>query len=203
MLERLGALPATLLERDVYLAEYWDTYEQVGGVFWKLERGQTFREPGDPSWEAFAAGDWDRALELNEADRSEAEAMAEKDRQVGIETRRIRVVEHPVTPYVQWEMQFLRLLAEAGQSLRVVLPAQAAHLERERPLPEIVLLGERVLYMVRYDSAGTPNGAWRIGDRDAIAECRADLADLFGQGEPIQDFYAREIAPLPPPTVRA
>ncbi|GAA3756631.1 DUF6879 family protein [Salinactinospora qingdaonensis] len=202
MLERIDDLAVTPLEREDYLAEYWRAYEQ-GGVFWKLERGQTFQEPGDASWEAFAAGDWDRALELNEADRSDAEAMAAKDRDVGIETRRIRVVEWPVSPYVQWEMQFLRLLAEAGQSLRVLTAPQVAHLERERPLPEIVILGGRIAYLVRYDAAGNACGAWRADDRDAIAQCCAELSELFAAGEPLLDFFQREIAPLPPPTVPA
>lgn len=203
MLERISDLPATLLERDAYLAEYWREYGQVKGVFWKLERDQTFREPGDASWEAFAAGDWARALELNEADRSEAEAMAEKDREVGIETRRIRVVEKPISPYVQWEMQFLRFLAEAGQALRVLLVSQIARVEQRRPLPEIVILGDRALYMVRYDSTGTACGAWRINDPDVIAVCSAELSELFSAGEPLLDYFHREIAPLPPPTVSA
>ncbi|PSK95978.1 hypothetical protein CLV63_113141 [Murinocardiopsis flavida] len=199
MLERVSELPATLLERDAYLADYWREYGQVNGVFWKLERGQTFREPGDASWEAFAAGDWGRALELNAADRVEAEAMAAKDRETGVETRRIRVVEKPVSPYLQWEMQFLRLLAEAGQTLRVLRVPDVVHLERHRPLPEIVILGDRVLYMVRYDTTGTACGAWRIDAPDVITECIAELADLFATGEPLLDFFHREIAPLPPP----
>lgn len=202
MLDRLPDLPATPLERSAYHAQYRSAYEG-GGVFWKLERAQTFQEPGDPSWEAFAAGDWATALELNEADRTEAEAMAAKDRDSRMETRRIRVVEHPVSPYLQWEMQFLRLLAEAGQSLRVLPAARVAHLEQRRPLPEVVLLGDRALFLVRYDSAGKADGAWRVDDRRAIAETTAELADLFASGEPLLDYFHREIAPLPPPTVPA
>ncbi|MUL41390.1 hypothetical protein FZ103_09400 [Streptomonospora sp. PA3] len=202
MLERLRELPAVPLERKDYLAQYWSAYQE-GGVFWKLERAQHFQEPGDASWEAFAAGDWERALELNEADRADAEAMAAKDREVGVQTRRIRVVEDPVSPYLQWEMQFLRLLAEAGQALRVVPRRQVAHLERERPLPEIVILGGRVMFLVRYDSSGRADGAWRIDDRGAIGEAADELAALFEAGEPLPDYFQREIAPLPPPAVRA
>ncbi|WP_052810184.1 DUF6879 family protein [Streptomonospora alba] len=171
-------------------------------MFWKLERAQHFQEPGDASWEAFAAGDWEKALKLNEADRSDAEAMAAKDREVGMETRRIRVVDHPVTPYLQSEMQFLRLLAEAGQSLRVVPAEEVAHLEERTALPEVVVLGDRVLFLVRYDSSGRACGAWRIDDRDAIAATVGELAGLFAAGTPLLDYFEREIAPLPAPAVR-
>ncbi|QBI56462.1 DUF6879 family protein [Streptomonospora litoralis] len=202
MLEGLRDLPAIPLERSAYHAEYRREYA-AGGVFWKLERAQTFQEPGDPSWEAFAKGDWARAVELNEADRSEAEAMAAKDREVGMQTRRIRVVEHPVSPYLQWEMQFLRLLAESGQSLRVLTAERVAHLEGQRTLPEVVLLGDRVLFLVRYDAAGRARGAWRVDDPRAIADTAAELAEVFGWGEPLLEYFHREIAPLPPPAVPA
>lgn len=201
MLDRIADLPARTLGREAYLKDYWAEYEQIDDVFWKLERAQTFREIGDPSWEAFANGDWRLALELNEADRETAVEMAAKDRRLGIRTRRIRVVETPISPYVQWEMQFFRLLAEAGQELRV-LPAEALRAwEHERPAPELALLGDRVLYEVLYDASGTPCGARRIDDRAVIRACRAELAGLFARAEPLMRFFDREIAPLPAPAV--
>lgn len=201
MLERVPDLPAVVLGQEAYLRDYWAEYERIGDHFWKLERIQTFREPGDPSWEAFVAGDWPRALELNEADRPTAVEMAEMDRKLGISTQRIRVVEKPISPYLQWEMQFFRLLVEEGQDLRV-LPADALRAwERDRPVPELALLGDRVLYQVLYDDSGTPCGARRITDPYVISECRADLSLLFANAEPLMDFFDREIAPLPAPVV--
>jgi len=201
MLERVPDLPAVTLDREAYLKDYWAEYERIRDVFWKLERAQTFQEIGDPSWEAFAGGDWRRALELNEADRATALEMAATDRRLGIRTRRIRIVESPISPYVQWEMHFFRLLAEAGQDLRV-LPAEALlPWEQHRPAPELALLGDRVLYQVLYDPSGTPSGARRITDPEVIQACRADLALLFTHAEPLLDFFTREIAPLPAPAV--
>ncbi|NYI97606.1 hypothetical protein HNR12_003883 [Streptomonospora nanhaiensis] len=201
MLDRLRDRPAAALNLDTYLADYRREYGG-GGVTWKLERIQTLSKPGDPSWEAFAAGDWSRALELTEAARPRADAMVAKCAEDGVVTRHIRVVEDPVSPYLQWEMQFLRMLAEAGRPLRVVTAAQVAHWEHERMLPEIVVLGDRVLYLVRYDSAGKPFGAWRIGDRDVIARSSVELDALFRSGEPLLEYFHREIADLPPPAVR-
>lgn len=199
MLERVPGLPAAELDLDSYLADYHREFAQAQGVFYKLERGQTFREPGDPSWEAFIAGDWHRALELNEQDRAEARAMVRRHREQGLAAYRLRVVQEPVSAYVQWEMHFLRLLAEEGQPIAVLRAEQIAARERDRPLPEIVLLGEHVLYQVRYDAEGTPCGARRIDEPGTVAACRADLARLFAAGEPLLDFFHREIAPLPAP----
>jgi hypothetical protein len=53
-----------------------------------------------PSWEAFAAGDWERALELNERERDAVAAKVAEDGSLGVESRRVRLVEKPVTPYL-------------------------------------------------------------------------------------------------------
>lgn len=95
MLERVPDLPGLTLDQETYLRDYWAEYERIGDHFWKLERIQTFREPGDPSWEAFVDGDWPRALELNEADRPTAVEMAEMDRP---RNRTAPRTYHPATP---------------------------------------------------------------------------------------------------------
>lgn len=198
MLDRIADLPGPELDLGAYSDAYDEVYEHI--VFRKLERRQTFREPGVPSWEAFAAGDWDRALELNELERDAVRAKVSEDYRLGVTSRRLRVVEHPVTPYLQWEMQYFRLLAESGEDLRVVDASQVRHLETDRLLPEIVILGDRVLFEVLYDAEGTAYGARRIDDPEVLAEAGKEVAELYAAGEPLLDYFAREIAPLPPPT---
>ncbi|MCO6011060.1 hypothetical protein NE236_39505 [Actinoallomurus purpureus] len=198
MLDRIVDLPGLELDLAAYSDAYDEAYKQI--TFWKLERRQTFREPGVPSWEAFAAGDWDRTLELNERERDAVRAKVAEDDSLGVESRRLRVVERPVTPYLQWEMQYFRLLAGAGEDLRVIDAPRVRHLEADRLLPEIVILGDRVLFEVLYDADGTAYGARRLDDPEVIAEAGREVADLYAAAEPLLDYFAREIAPLPPPT---
>ena len=185
------------------LASYSDAFDEAYKqiVFWKLERRQTFREPGIPSWEAFAAGDWDRALELNARERDTVRAKVAEDKSLEVESRRLRVVEHPVTPYLQWEMQYFRLLAEAGEDLRVIDAPSVRRLEADRLLPEIVILGHRVLFEVLYDAEGTAYGARRIEDPQVIASACREVSDLYAAAEPLLDYFTREIAPLPAPVL--
>ena len=203
MLDRLGHLPGTDLDFPAYSADFDREYAALTGVIWKLERHQTFREPGDPSWEAFMAGDWPRALELNDAERPDVEAQVAAERARGVETRRVRVVEHPPGPYVQWEMQYLRLLAEAGDRPRVLDAADVRDWEaRHGDLPEVLVLAGRLAYLLRYDGGGTPAGCRRIDDPAAVRGTAAEIADLYERAEPLLDYFAREIAPLPPPAPR-
>jgi hypothetical protein len=110
----------------------------------------------------------------------------------------VRIVEHPVTPYLQWEMHALRLRAGAGEQIRVVPAEAVGHLEAGQPLPELVVLGGQVLYEVQYDET-TLSGARRIDDPGVIAACRQELSELFDKGEDVLAYFDREIAPLPPP----
>lgn len=197
MLELIADTPGPELDLDSYSDAYDEAYENI--IFWKLERRQSFREPGVPSWEAFAAGDWRLALELNERERENVAAKVAEDARLRVESRRVRVVDKPVTPYLQWEMQYFRLLAEAGEDLRVVDAAHVRHMEVERPLPEVVVLGDRLLFEVLYDATGTAYGARRIDSADVVAGAGREIADLHTTGEPLLDYFRREIASLPPP----
>ncbi|MGI5223758.1 DUF6879 family protein [Actinoallomurus sp. CA-142502] len=199
MIDLIPDISGPELDLASYSDAFDEAYKQI--VFWKLERRQIFREPGMPSWEAFAAGDWDRALELNERERDTVRAKVAEDESLGVESRRLRVVEHPVTPYLQWEMQYFRLLAEAGEDLRVIDASSVRYLEADRLLPEIVILGDRVLFEVLYDVEGTAYGARRIDDPQVITEAGREVADLYAAAEPLLDYFAREIAPLPAPAL--
>lgn len=157
-----------------------------------------FREPDVPSWAAAASGDWDSALRLIEPMR--AEVAAEFASAPGMERRRIRVVETPVNAYLQWEMQVLRMRAEVGEQVRVLDAALVEGWEREGPLPELVVLGDAVMYEICYSDGGSLAGANRITAPDALAACTDELAGLFGQGEDLESYFEREIAPLPAPS---
>ncbi len=182
--------------------EFWSYFDRITDVFWKLERMQDFREPGSASWEAMAEGDWDRSLRLLSDDAGYVTSRTH-DQKATFVRRRVRVAEHPITPYLQWEMHLLRWRYQHGEQIRVLPAVAVAELERERPLPELVVLGTEVLYEVRYDATGALSGARRIQDQDVIFACRRELAELYDQAEDLLTYFAREIAHLPPPAVRA
>ncbi|WP_377239162.1 DUF6879 family protein [Planobispora siamensis] len=188
--------PGLPLDATAYLDDFWPRFQRIGDEpFWKLERAQHFREPDVPSWTAMVEGDWDRSLVLVE----EMRAGVASGSGSGPELHRLRIVEQPVTPYLQWEMQILRIRAEEGERIRV-LPAKAvAHLEAVAELPEVVLLGSLTMYEVLYDGTGTLSGARRIDDPVLLSDCRAELAQLYDQGEDLLGYFEREIAPLSPP----
>lgn len=188
------------LEQGAYVKDFLQRKSAIDGQeMWKLERRQSFQEPGQANWEAFARGDWDEALRLNEGHRDAVHAATQEERRRGIEFRRVRVVETPIVPYVQWELNALRVREEAGEMIRVVGPEPIRELEGEGPLPELINVGDETLYEIRYDVQGVADGAVRHTDPRLVTRFKQLCRVLYERGEDLHDFFDREVAHLPPP----
>lgn len=175
-------MPGTELGLEEYFADFEDRFWQ-SGFSWKLECRQEFREPGVPSWEAMAGGDWGLAYRLAEEMRpgiSDHQLRLDAEK---IVQRRVRVVELPLTDYLRWELYVLRIRAELGERIRVVPPAG--------PMPEIIVLGEEVVYQVRYDELGVVTGAKLVDDPDLAVGCIADLEVIWRGAEELSGFLDR------------
>ncbi|MEV4972777.1 DUF6879 family protein [Streptomyces scopuliridis] len=190
------------LELDAYLEDFDKHFWHAGGAgFWKLERRQTFREPGVKSWEAFFRGEWGKALSLISEQRGHYERYFRKIADHGFGLHRVRVVEEPISPYLQWELNLLRLKEQCGEDTRVVGPHGIALLESDGALPEIAIIGSSVLYEIMYDGDGNLTGGMKYTDGAAIAECKRIILDIYESGERLGSFFERRVASLPAPAV--
>jgi hypothetical protein len=189
------------MDRPTYHADFRRNYQSEIRHLNKLERGQNFKERGFPSWEAFAAGEWDRALSLIQEKRDVYAQQFRDAARLDILERRLRVVEFPVTPYVQWELFVLRLRVDLGDNIRVLDARKISDIEKDRPVPEVVILGDVAMYEVLYDDDGNAMGANRFTDRALIQETSAGFDALYERGDDFHEFFDREIIPLAPPAV--
>ncbi|WNI18136.1 DUF6879 family protein [Actinacidiphila sp. ITFR-21] len=188
------------LTREAYKRDFQERRAAVrDGESWKLERLQHFEETNDDSRQALRQGDWPAVLRLFEAERDALVRRARAEAARGAVTHRVRVVEEPLTPYVQWELHWLRLTAECGHSVRVLPAVAVAAAESKAPLPELNLLDGRVLYRVLYTEAGRPDGAVRFTDPGTVGNWARYLRALYGAAETVQVYFDRAVADLPPP----
>jgi uncharacterized protein DUF6879 len=194
----LGAAAGKRMELPAYYADFEKHFARTR-EFWKLERGQSFAEPGDASWEAFDSGEWEQALRLLEARRKDLIRYHQETALAGTMTRRIRIVSLPVTPYLQWELYLLRLRDETGGPIRILRDTAIAELEDEGTLPDIYTMDREVMYQAVYDDRGVLEHALRYTDHELVSRCRDFIADLYSRGEPIGRFFELEIAHLSPP----
>ncbi|MFF0058195.1 DUF6879 family protein [Streptomyces microflavus] len=194
--------PGRRLELDHYMEDFGRYFWDCGPEgFWKLERQQTFQEPGVESWEAFHRGDWEEALSLLEGQRGHYESYFRRIRGHRFALHRVRCVEEPLSPYLQWELHLLRLKAEYGERTRVLRKDTFRRYEARGTLPEIVVLGSSVMYEVLYDDEGKLAGGIRFDDPHDISEARLAIQEMHEYGEPLGDFFSERVAQLPPPNV--
>lgn len=194
--------PGERLALDDYSADFSRHFWRSGSDgFWKLERQQSFQEPGVESWEAFRKGHWDESLALIEGQRGHYEEYFQRIAGSGFALHRVRCVEEPISPYLQWELHLLHLKAQCGEDTRVLTGGGIPQYESRRPLPEIVVLGSLVMYEVLYDDAGRLAGGIRFDDPRDISRCRQAIQKMHQSGEPLDSFFSRQVARMPPPTV--
>jgi hypothetical protein len=196
----LPAVHGTRLNAPDYRADFRARRGAIRhGDSWKLERLQHFEEE-DPSRDALRRGDWGEALRLFEADRDTVREAARAEERQDHRFHRLRVVEEPLTPYVQWELHWLRMRAECGHRTRVILAKEVAGSEPNgRLLPELTLLNDDALYRVLYTPAGATEGAVRFTDPDVVGPWAAYLRDVYAAGEDITSYFERAVARLSPP----
>ncbi|WP_330173543.1 hypothetical protein OG875_08110 [Streptomyces sp. NBC_01498] len=191
------------LVREEYRADFRERSAALRHVnSWKLERRQHFEEQGSPSRDALRRGEWEESLRLMRERGDSLAAAARQEAARGHVFHRVRVVEAPLTPYVQWELHSLRQQAGFGTRVRVVSAESVAAAEGPRPLPEVVILGGRTLFNVLYSGTGHPQGAIRFTRPDVVAAWEHFVASLYASGEDIASYFARSVAHLPAPTSR-
>lgn len=197
------ALPASRGERlgdDEYSRDFRARRAAVrDGASWKLERLQHFEEQGSPSRDALARGDWQEALRLLEGRRERLREAALSDERRRAPFHRVRVVESPLTPYVQWELHSLRQRALCGHHIRVLPAPAVAAVETDGVLPEVVVLDDRTLYRVLYSAAGASEGALRFTDPGLVHGWTEFVRAAYRAAEDVLSFFDREVAHLPPP----
>ncbi|MEV0172202.1 DUF6879 family protein [Streptomyces sp. NPDC050803] len=190
----------TRLDQDAYIADFDRRFWHIGDEgFWKLERMQSYDEGDFPSWQALRRGEWEESLRLIEGLRPEFQEYYGKIDAAGFVLHRVRVVERPLVPYIQWELNLLRLKRAYGERVSVLDAEEAArHEERDR-LPELCVLGDEAVYVLDYSPSGVPNGAVRHTDAATVTRARDLVRRLHSAGEDLETYFPREVAGLPVP----
>lgn len=163
--------------------------------FWKLEAAQNFREPDNPSWVAFAKGDVDEAARLIANSASEFGEHYARLRRAQVEFHRVRVVTHPLSDYLRWELEVLALRDTMGAHVAVLDLDLHPYLGQPQDHPEVIVIGEHAAYEILYTRDGTQTGAARYTDPELIGQLRERIQDLYKIAEPVREFTTRVLGP--------
>ena len=186
MFEQIPDMPGEEFNSvESYIDQFWKDCEGID-LLWKLECRQTFREPGVPSWEAWDRGEREESMRLAEEMRP---GIREKHATQPFVSKRVRIVQYPLSEYLEWELELLRIRAEEGDDIRIV---DVSHESQSSllSLPEVVGLGNGVLWHVLYSDRGELVGGRKLSDTQTVDACRSEFQGLFEQGMAVGSLFA-------------
>jgi hypothetical protein len=184
---------STRFDLDEFGLAFASAWSRLQSRFLKLECWQRYRESEDnQSQAAYDSGDIDAARELL---RREAEAdrpLYEDVRNRGIEYARVRLVQEPLTPYLEYELLSYRIRVDLGENIEVVRCDTGTRLPDERRF-DFLLFDRDTALIHDYGTAeiGRQVGGWLTHDPDVISRLEQTIGSLRRQAVPLQQYLAR------------
>lgn len=168
----------------------WDAAEDR---YLKVERRQAYNQVGDPSYEAFVRGEHRRAADLLRGILMQQEKMYSAARDKGVQLVRLRLVELPLSGYLQhYEFpSYLISQDELGEEISVATVESEGRLDDL--LPDCIIFDNTVMYVNTYDGCGRPSGAIKVDDSQTINE-HVERAEAFlKEALPLKQFMAAHL----------
>jgi Family of unknown function (DUF6879) len=182
-----GSTRLNLKEFGACFASAWAELESR---FLKLECWQSYFEAeGNQSQEAFNRGDVSKVRELLQQEAEADRPLYDGIRRRGIDYARIRLVQEPFTPYLEYELMSYRIRAAMGENIEVVRCEPAIRLPNEQYF-DFLLFDQRTALIHDYGETGRQSGGWLTQDASVIARLAATARALRGTAISLERFVA-------------
>lgn len=165
----------------------------------KLETRQAYREPGNPSWDALDASDFERALKLLPDARAEDVDLYRNLAQRDVSFIRLRPVVFPLSAYLKWELHCYVFNAAQGEQIYFVEYEKHRALFENNLRHDFMLFDDLLGLIHDYDADGLIRGGWETTSPPDIAALTALFEQLLHSAEPFMEFLTRRGVQLPVP----
>lgn len=168
-----------------FFAFFPDAWARVGVRVRKLETRQTYREPGNPAWEALQIYGIEAAAELITTVRHADFELYSRLRQRGVDFVRCRPVSLPPTEYLRFA--FCAYVVNSGQGERILISRADLEAFRTSALHDFMVFDEDFAVIHDYDRSGEIRGGWVVTRLEDIAglitvfDSVVDASVPFGQ----------------------
>lgn len=181
---------STRLSLDGFSTCFAQAWAGLESRFLKLESWQTYFEAeGNKSQAAFNQGDVSKARDLLRQEAESDRPLYEDIRLRGLSYARIRLVQEPLTPYLQYELINYRIRAAMGENIEIVRCAPETQLPNEQYF-DFLLFDDRTALIHDYGEVGRQAGGWLTQDTDVIAALGATAHALRRVAIPLEQFVA-------------
>jgi hypothetical protein len=175
---------------DEFSSEFSGAWAQVKSRFLKLECWQRYQELGtNDSQEAYDRGDIARAQELLKKEAEADRPLYEDIGRQGVDYVRIRLVQRPLTSYLQYELLAYKIRARMGENIEVVEYVPDIELPNDDYF-DFLLFDRHTALIHDYgsDEVGLQSGGWVTHDSDVIAMLESKAVSLRQEAIPLDRF---------------
>lgn len=167
-----------------FFSQFGAAWNEVRSQVLKLETRQTYRQDGNPSYDAFIAGDMKRAIELIAESVAGDRELYASLRQRRVDFIRCRPVALPMSPYLKWEMKHYE--ANAGEGERIFCCDIAANesMFSQYALHDFMVFDDVLAFIHDYDESGEIRGGWKTTNADHISELQRLFCWIRGRSVP-------------------
>ncbi len=135
----------------------WDKFwDDMKTEWFKLEVLQDYAaEDEGPSLQKWLAGDQKASLELMKIDEEpDFTADCHKKQAKGVKMTRIHLIERPLTPYMQWEIEFYKRFSVPLRGERVYLAEKSKTAGLDLPSGDLMIFDRRRAVLNKYNAHG-------------------------------------------------
>jgi hypothetical protein len=182
---------ATRLSLEAFYARADVLWSSLAERVVKVERRQSYQEPGNPSYEALLAGDWERAVALAAHTHDEDKQTYAELREKGVEFLRLRVVDPPLTDYLRWELEHYKVTSSLGEDVRVVRLSDVAELDARVGLSDFLLFDHTAAMIHDYGTDGLLRGGWLTNSSVPVREISEIVTALTARAMPLAAYLAQ------------
>lgn len=148
-----------------FFGAFDDIWDVTRGQILKLETRQSYREPGNPSFEALEEGDFDKALQLLPKARCEDIELYQALSERNVDFIRCRPIVKPITEYLRWELECYRFNAKHGERIYFL---DRSGVFDELALHDFMVFDRHVAFVHDYDQIGELRGGWVVNEPSKI-----------------------------------
>jgi|ERR671914_612398 hypothetical protein len=178
------------LDLDEFGSRFSDAWSRLRARFLKLECWQAYQERDtNQSQQMYSKGDPDKTRELLRQEAEVDRPLYADVRARGVDFARIRLVQEPLTPYLDYELMAYEIREEMGETIAIV------RCSRELTLPndeyfDFLLFDRHTALIHDYGDDGRQSGGWLTTDSEVIASLERVATHLRQRAIPLREFIA-------------
>jgi hypothetical protein len=188
--------PAWVVQRSTRLSlnefgiRFGQAWAQLKSRFLKVECWQAYVEAeANSSQEVYNRGDVSTARELLQQEAEGDQALYRDINRRGIDYARIRLIQEPLTRYLQYELMSYQIRAAMGENIEIVRCDAKIRLPDEGHF-DFLLFDQDTALIHDYGELGRQAGGWLSEDADVIARLAATALALRHTAVPLERFLA-------------